>query len=142
MLSYEVEQANFDSWARTALLFEQQPDDETWIPYKEFMRRIFQHAAMELVCSYFRAGQSMHHLIFSTCEKDRLESYDPVPLHVTVVYGKGNSYIAAGYQNLHLHEPIRKTPVTSENVWPVLKSYLTDLWQETRPDEPLPKPLA
>src|SRR5580698_11617896 len=141
MLSPESEIANFDSWARTAFLIEEQPDDDLWLPYKVFLRRIFQLGARDGLCYYFRAGQSMHHIIFSTCERHRLESYDPPPLRITLLRREAEWFVAASYANLYFHEPIKKTAVTSEDVWPILKSYLNDLWRETRPEERLPKPL-
>ena len=84
----------------------------------------------------------MHHIIFSTCERHNLESFDPAPPRVTVIHGETESFVAKSSANLYFHEPTRKTPVSEENVWPVLKSYLVELWRETRPQEPLPKPLS
>ena len=95
---------------------------------------------------YFRVGQSMTHIVFSTAEQHGLEQYNPPPPRITLLHERPSDewFIAWSHLNLIVRPEAaeRKTKINAENAVPVLKSYLTDLWRETRPDDALPPPLA
>jgi hypothetical protein len=93
--------------------------------------------------SYFRAGQSMTHLVFSTAEKHGLERIQPPPPRVTLGYDKGGKlFVAESRSNLWFSDPEKIDIVTSENASEILALYLMDLWTQTRPREAMPDVLA
>ena len=87
---------------------------------------------------YFRAGQSMQHIIFSTCERHGLENFNPEPPRVTLGHGKAGMFVAWSHYNIWFSTPERETSVTADNVVSALRSYLAELWRETRTEDPLP----
>jgi hypothetical protein len=88
---------------------------------------------------YFRAGQSMQHVIFLTCERHGLEQFNPAPPRVTLGWHKsGGMFVAVSNHNLWFHDPEREDAVTSDNAFSVLRRYLADLWSETGPMDPIP----
>jgi hypothetical protein len=89
---------------------------------------------------YFRAGQSMSHIIFSTADKHGLD--DPSQLRITIKSEDNKHwYVARSYGNLWFAAPDRETSVDADTAFQVLKQYLADLWLETRPGDPIPQPL-
>jgi len=139
-------QTNQGSWAWVMEFVGDMPlHNPNWIPYTEFLMPLLKACVDAGFDEYFRAGQSMSHVIFSTAEKHRLEQYAPSPLRVTIKSDKleGNQprwCVARSYGNLWSSAPDRETPIECESAFPVLKQYLEDLWRETRPAEPLPPP--
>jgi hypothetical protein len=116
----------------------------TLTDFSAFVSPLLQTCVEAGLDQYFRAGQSMSHIIFSTAEEHRLEKYDPPPPRVTLRFDETRQQwiIAWSYKNLHFSNADREDIVISETVLAVLKAYLTDLWRETQPDESLPAPLA
>ena len=134
-----------ESWAWLTGWVEHLPRQHAnWTSLTAFGLPLLQACMEAGLDQYFRAGQSMAHIIFSTAEEHNLEKYDPPPPRITVRFDPVRQLwlIAWSYRNLHFSEPDRESPVDSETAFPVLKSYLADLWRGTRPDENLPLPLA
>jgi hypothetical protein len=138
MLTSDTIESNKASWRKIQDFVESFPDNETWKDWKEFMRSAIQKACDDRLNHYFRAGQSMQHIVFSTCERHGLENYDPEPPRVTVGHGKMGMFVASSRHNLWFSRPERETLVTADNIAFILKSYLESLWRETRPNEPVP----
>jgi len=133
-----------ESWVWLIGWVEQLPGRHpNWISFSAFVSPLLQACVEAGLDRYFRAGQSMSHIIFSTAEEHRLEKYDPPP-RVTLRFDAANQQwlIAWSYKNLHFSKADREAPANSETAFAVLKAYLTDLWRETRLDESLPVPLA
>ena len=84
--------------------------------------------------SYFRAGQSMHHLIFSTLDNHQLED-EP---RVTVAIEKHECRIAYARTNLHFAEPAVESTVGFGQAESVVVDFLAKLWRDTRPQVALP----
>jgi hypothetical protein len=133
-----------ESWAWLVQWVEDMPSHHAILaPWTAFILPLLQACRDEGLDRYFRVGQSMSHIIFSTAEKHCLEQYDPPPPRVTLIYEpeKRQWSIAWGYQNLWFSKPDRQHLVNSDNAFPTLKKYLADLWRETRLDEAVPPSL-
>jgi len=129
--------SNEESWVQVAEFIEEYPDTESWLDYKRFLRPVICTAKSEGLDHLFRAGGSMSDTTLSTADRP-LEAYTPQPPRITIrAQGKQKS-VAWSHSNLWFSEPERMEIVTSDNVLPILKSFLADLWRETRPFEALP----
>jgi len=131
------------SWIALIKQVEEFPD-AGWASWKVLVLSLLQTCIDAGLDQYFRVGQSMDHIIFSTTDEHRLERYDPSPLRITIRSESKHQrwYIARSYKNIWFSRPDSETPIDSTTAFPVLKSYLRDLWRETRPSEALPEPLA
>jgi hypothetical protein len=133
-----------ESWVRLAGWVEEKPDNIDWAPWKAFILPLLRSCVDAGIDQYFRVGQSMSDIIFSNTEQHGLENYEPPPPRVTLRFDRAKRqwFIAWSYRFLISGEPDRKDPVNAENAFSVLKSYLADLWRETRPNETVPVPFA
>ena len=139
MLTDAVIENNKASWLAVLHFVDEFPDNEIWRGWKAFLRSVIQAGIDAGLHQYFRAGTSMQHIIFSTCEGNGLEPLSPAPPRITI--GRREStgmFVAWSHNNLWFHPPEREDPVTADNVVSVLRRYLGDLWRETRPTEPVP----
>jgi hypothetical protein len=132
------------SWIALIGLVEDDFPDKYWASWKEFILPLLRTCVDAGLDQYFRVGQSMSHIIFSTAEEHRLEKYSPSPLRITLrSEDKGQRwYIARSCKNLHFNKPDREDMIDSGTAFITLKSCLSDLWIETRPGYALPGPLA
>jgi hypothetical protein len=124
---------NEDSWLWVVQEIENYPNTEYWVDYKDFARPVIKAVIYAGLHHHFRAGFSMSHIIISTADR-RLELYEPRQPHVTLRF-EGEKQVAWSHANLHFHAAERFQPVNAENVFVTLKSFLADLWRETRPNE-------
>jgi hypothetical protein len=139
MLTDAVVENNKASWLHVLRFVDKFPDDETWREWKAFMHDVIEVGIETGLDRYYRAGQSMQHIIFSTCERHGLEDFSPAPPRVTLGRRKsGGMFVALSHNNLWFHDPEREDAVTSDNVESILRCYLADLWCETRPVDPVP----
>ena len=139
MLTDAVIENNKASWLAVLHFVDEFPDNEIWRGWKAFLRSVIQAGIDAGLHQYFRAGTSMQHIIFSTCEGNGLEQLSPAPPRITI--GRREStgmFVAWSHNNLWFHPPEREDPVTADNVVSVLRRYFGDLWRETRPTEPVP----
>lgn len=132
------------SWIALIGLVEDDFPEEHWACWKRFILPLLRSCVDAGLDQYFRVGQSMSHIIFSTTEEHRLEKYSPSPLRITLrSEDKGQRwYIARSYTNIPFNKPDREDVIDSDTAFITLKSYLRDLWMETRPGHALPGPLA
>ena len=139
MLKSVVIEGNKASWVDVLRFVDRFPDDVTWLLWKSFVRTVIESGIEAGLDQYFRAGQSMQHIIFSTCERHGLEDFSPAPPRVTLGRRKsGSMFVGWSHYNVWFHDPEHEETVTSGNALPVLKGYLADLWRETRPIAPVP----
>jgi len=131
---------NEDSWHWVAQGIEEYPNTEYWADYKDFARPVIKAVIDSGLHHHFRAGFSVSHIIVSTADR-RLELCEPRQPHVTLRFEK-EKQVAWSHANLHFHKAERFQPVNAENVFPILKSFLADLWCDTRPNEQVPAALA
>ncbi len=123
MLTPDAIESNLTSWIRIRDFVEKFPDDETWKSWNDFMRYAIQTASDDGLNRYFRVGQSMQQMVFSTCDRHGLESFNPEPPRVTLVRGKNGMFVVISRSNLWFSTPDRQTPVAEDNVVSVLRSY-------------------
>jgi hypothetical protein len=131
-----------ESWMRLVGFVAGLPDEnKNWAPFTAFVLPLLRSCVDSGLDQYFRVGQSMTLIIFSTAESHGLEKYKPPPPRVTLMRDNEVWVLAWSHRNLLSSAPERCETVGAENVFPTLKRYLTDLWRETLPNEPLPAPL-
>jgi len=132
------------SWIALIRLVEDDFPDEHWASWKGFVLPLLRTCINAGLDQYFRVGQSMSHIVFSTTEEHRLEKYSPSPLRITIRSEDHGQrwYIARSYRNIHFSKPDSEAPIDSTTAFTVLKSHLSDLWRETHPSEALPEPLG
>jgi len=138
MLTPELMEKNQASWSDMLAFVDEFPENETWKEWKKFMRTLLLAGVEQRLDMYFRAGQSMQHVIFSTCERHGLENYDPQPSRVTLGRDGEGYFVAYSRSNIWFSTPDRRDVITSHNGFAVLRSYLLALWRETRPTDPVP----
>jgi hypothetical protein len=138
MITTEVVESNKASWLDVAQFIERLPDNDTWSPWKSFMRALLQAGIGAGLNEYFRVGTSVGHVIFSTCEKNGLEDLTPAPPRVTLGQDRSEMFIAWSHSNIWFSEPERKDFVTAQTAFAVLRTYLAEMWRQTRPAEPFP----
>ena len=139
MLDEHLIQENRKSWADMVEFVESFPTNDTWHAWKIFVSSVLRYGIDSGLDQYFRAGQSMQHIIFSTAVHHGLESIDPVPPRVTIAFDKQmRVYMAWSRSNLWFNEPDRKVFLTGSNAQGTLRIYLGSLWDETRPSQKNP----
>jgi hypothetical protein len=79
-----------ESWISFEGFVAEFPDDGRWTAWKAFVLALLQMCVDAGLDRYFRAGQSMHDIIFSTAEEHGLEKHDPAPPRVTQTFNHEN----------------------------------------------------
>src|ERR1700690_725132 len=130
-----------ESWAYTVRFVERLPGrNPGWIPWAQFLLPLLRHCVELGLDHYFRAGQSVTDIIISTAESHGLEKYTrPLPrITIRFDWDRGQLIIAWSYPGLVAAPPDHVNVVESETAFPVLRSYLVDLWMETHPEVQIP----
>ena len=139
VITRDIIESNRESWRELAFLVALYPNDKIWKEWKAFVSGVL-HAGIGCgLDQYFRAGIQMNEIIFSTAERHGLETFKPAPPRVRLMSDEQMRMFVACSHSGALSVPERQDSVTSENVMPVLKTYLAALWRETRPAEPVPQ---
>jgi hypothetical protein len=126
--------SNAESWLLVLNEKRQYPDTEYWNRWRSLIDPLIQEAAAAGYDQLFRAGMSMHHIIFSTLDHHGLKGEPHVTVSVTddwkikVEYSTTNTYFSS---------PIHAEVVTTGSALPTLTKHLQHLWTETVP-EPIP----
>lgn len=139
MLDENLIRENKKSWDNMISFVDGFPTNDAWHAWKIFVGSMLRHGIDTGLDRYFRAGQSMQHIIFSTAEHHGLEDIDPSPPRVTIAFDERmRIYLAWSRFNLWFNKPDRQTYLTGDSANSILRIYLSSLWDETRPSEKNP----
>ena len=116
-----------ESWTWLAGWVESLPNrNANWAPFTAFAMPVLHACVRAGLNEYFRVGQSMSHIIFSTAEDHRLEKYSPPPPRVTLLHDRKKNQWLIVWSHLNLlvrpEAMERQDCVTSETVLLTLKS--------------------
>lgn len=137
-MTIEHQRSNRESWDAVVREMEQHPDDAYWTPWKALARQFIRAGRSAGLDSYFRAGRSMHHFVFSTLDHHRLGINDPrvtVELHPT-----SELRIAYGKTNIWFGSPEIEYLLSFDEGFATFRRFLNQLWTATVP-EPIPEEL-
>jgi hypothetical protein len=126
---------NTDSWALLREAVDNYPGDG-WQEWKRIATDILEMLESKGFSNHFRAGQSMHHLIFSTLDSHGLE--DEPRVTIDIDGSAGTTRIAYARTNLHFAAPQDEHNVPHDQSAAIIVEHLERLWTETRPQEPIP----
>lgn len=133
--------SNRESWDDVLAFVRSFPDDERWRQWKRAVEELLRQGRADGLDDAFRAGQSMHYLIFSTLDRHRLDDEPRVtvawysPSELEISYGRVNRGLIEARDIEHAEV------VAGEVAYPVLTRYLRRLWLETREPTSLPAAL-
>ena len=120
--------ANIESWKAVEAFVDGMPESASWTLWKVLARRLLGESVRFGLNRYFRAGQSMDRLVFSTLDHHRLNIMDA---RVTVEVRAENevrvSYFQFGIQELEYTLPF-------ELAFPTFVRFLNQLWTATMPE--------
>jgi len=131
----EHQSNNIASWEAVAADIEQYPDNEHWTPWKHLVRRFLRAGAAAGLSRYFRAGQSMHHILFSTLDRHGLQDEPRVTIEF---HPPTDLRIAYGTTNLSFSKPELEYSLPFDDAFATFRRFLHQLWTATVP-EPIPE---
>jgi hypothetical protein len=133
---------NLESWQVTVRLIEEQPDDPYWSAYKFAARHLLSALEERSLNRAFRAGTSMHDIIFSTLDHHVLKDEPRVTL--TISPDDASVKVAYSYSNVDFGAGalVSEETCPAEKSLPTVLSYLKRLWSETKPSEMVPGGLS
>ncbi len=129
---------NIESWQTTMEDIDEHPDDSYWSSYKGTARDVFASLTKFELNQAFRAGLSMHDIIFSTLDHHGLR--DEPRVTFTIRPKEGSVKIAYSYSHVDFgpSAPVSEEICPASDVTPVLVNYLRRIWIETKPSERIP----
>lgn len=127
---------NPTSWRDVLQFLEEFPDDQTWSTYKKDMRVIIERGIAAKLDDFFRAGTSMHHILFSTLPHHGLRGEN----FVTLTRKKdGHFVVSYSQRHIEFYPPIsQEAATTPEQAFALLRGFLLRLWKDTKPNEQAP----
>ena len=144
----EHQSSNIASWEAVAADIEQYPDTEHWTPWKPLVQRFLRAGIAAGLNRYFRAGQSMHHIVFSTLDHHGLRDEPRVTIEF---HPPSELRIAYGTTNLWFRTPELEYSLPLNDAFATFRRFLHQLWTATvheptpedirSPDAPLPAPV-
>jgi hypothetical protein len=130
-VSPDHQASNIVSWEDLERLIEEYPDNSQWTEWKTLARKFVDESVKLGLNRYFRAGQSMHHFVFSTLEYHGLRD-EP---RVTVAFRPENDIrIAYGTSNLQFSTPMVEYTLPFDLAFPTFRRFLNQLWKATMPE--------
>ena len=143
----ELAPDNPSSWQRVLEDIACYPDNDVWRDWKIIARRFIEQGIAIHLDYHFRAGQSMHHFIFSTLDHHGLHG-DP---HVTIAIpsevkqSEIRIQVAYGTQSLWFSKPELSYTLDYDDGFNTFRRFLLELWTATKSDaipEDIRSPLA
>lgn len=134
-MTSEHQDSNIASWEAVAADIEQYPDTEHWTPWKQLVRRFLCASIAAGLNRHFRAGQSMHHIVFSTLDHHGLRNEPRVTLEF---HPPSEIRIAYGTTNLWFGTPGIEYSLPFDAAFATVRRFLHQLWTATVP-EPIPE---
>ncbi len=131
----EHQSSNIASWEAVAASIERYPDTEHWTPWKLLVRRVLGAGIAAGWNRYFRAGTSMHHIVFSTLDHHGLRDE---PRVTSEFHPPSELRIAYGTTNLWFRTPELEYSLPFDDAIATLRRFLHQLWTATVP-EPIPE---
>jgi hypothetical protein len=131
----EHQSCNIAAWDFVVADIEQYPDNEYWTPWKILVRRFLQAGTAAGLNRYFRAGQSMHHIVFSTLDHHGLRDEPRVTIEF---HPPSDLRIAYGTTNLWFCKPELEYTLPFDDGFATFRRFLHQLWTATVP-EPIPE---
>lgn len=129
---------NEESWEDVRRFVLEYPNTDHWKAYKTFVIALLGEAVASGIHHFIRAGMSMSHIILSTSDR-RLEFVSPSPPRITLQCEAQPRFVAWSHANIFFSEPERRENLDEQNVLQAVRPYLVELWQETRPDDDIPR---
>ena len=128
----EHQSSNIASWEALITLIER---SEHWTPWKPLARRFLRAGIAAELNRYFRAGQSMHHIVFSTLDHHGLSDEPRVTIEL---HPPSELRVAYGTTNLLFRTPELEYSLPFDDGFATFHRFLYQLWSATVP-EPIPE---
>ncbi len=140
MWGVSVPRDNLESWVDIHAFVASFPDDEYWLQWKPIVENVVSQLEARGLAPFFRVGQSMHHVIFSTLDHHQLVEEPRVTLAIEPEEKRVR--VAYSTANLWFQPAIAEQRADVSASVPIVLAYLRRLWLDTKPTVPLPSPLA
>jgi hypothetical protein len=131
----EHQSSNIASWEAIAAHIEQYPNNAHWALWKPLVRRFLCAGVAAGLHRYFRAGQSMHHILFSTLDHHGLRDEPRVTIEF---HPPSELRLAYGTTNLWFGAPELEYSLPFDAAFATFRRFLHQLWTATVP-EPIPE---
>jgi hypothetical protein len=132
-----AEMTNPETWANIVQFTQEFPQTDYWNRWRSTVCPLLDESIRRGYDCLFRAGSSMHHILFSTISHHGLRGEPHVTLRVTEEWKIEISYSTS---NVHFSSPIESVVVNPDSAISLFTRYLCHLWEETVP-EPIPEAL-
>jgi hypothetical protein len=139
-MSPEQQARNVESWKALEADFELHPDSDYWIPWKALARRLIKESAGVGLHPYFRAGQGMQDVIFSTLDHRGLRHEPRVTVQIRGDTGSLRVAYSTFTLSISLKTPEMDYTLPFDEGFATLRRFLNQLWTATVP-EPIPENL-
>ena len=140
---FEPPATNEASWAAMIQFMAGLSRYPNLVDWSRVGRAVLEHGCALGLDRHFRAGQSMHHLIFSTVPHFGLEAEWRVTLAPSppgedgaTVSGQIEVSLARANRWFSMPDDAETAPVAE--AWPLVAEYLSRLWRATKADTPPP----
>ena len=130
---------NPESWQQIYQFIDRFPDDAYWSVWEPMVRKVVVELEKHGLSEFFRIGQGMHQIIFSTLDQHVLESEPRVTLEFSPK--EQTMRVAYSYALLYFHEPLSEETVSIDLATQSTINYLRRLWIETKPEIQIPDAL-